>query len=326
MNKIAIIGTGVYGIAMAQNLLQNVDNSISMWTESEDSLNRLESTRDNFEPLDGMNILPQIKFSTSFEEVLKDADIVFIMCAAKFVSSVCEGMKPYITDDMHFVIGSKGIEQGSCRFIHEVFLNCINTENLAVISGPSFAIDIARLEPIGLSVGCNNIETINLLKEIYKDTTIKLRETDDIVGIELCGAIKNVIAIASGILDGLGYSESTRSFLITESLHDIKELINSLGGNKNTILSFAGVGDLLLTATSIKSRNYSYGILLGKKEFDSAKKYLEETTVEGYYTLKSIYNLLQQRSVEMPVIDLIYNIIMNDEDPLLLREFLLNKK
>jgi len=142
----------------------------------------------------------------------------------------------------------------------------------------------------------------------FKGTNIKLRDTNDLVGVELCGSIKNVIAVAAGILDGLGYLESTRSFLITESLHDIKELIKGLGGNKKTILSFAGVGDLLLTATSTKSRNYSYGVILGKGNFKEAKEYLENTTVEGYYTLKSIYTLLRRKKIKMPVIDIIYNI------------------
>ena len=138
------------------------------------------------------------------------------------------------------------------------------------MSGPSFAIDLANSEPVGLTIASKNKKTISKIKSAYGKNTIKLRPTNDILGIEICGSIKNVIAVAAGILEGLGYSESTRSFLITESLHDIKELIYGLGGRKKTILSYAGVGDLLLTATSIKSRNYSYGILIGKKDFEGA--------------------------------------------------------
>lgn len=248
------------------------------------------------------------------------------MCAAKFVGSVVKDMMPYINNKMHFIIGSKGIEQESCRFVHEVFLNFINTRKLAVISGPSFAIDIANLEPIGLSIGIRSKDTLNVALKAFKNTNIKLRDTNDLVGVELCGSIKNVIAVAAGILDGLGYSESTRSFLITESLHDIKELIKGLGGNKKTILSFAGVGDLLLTATSTKSRNYSYGVILGQGKFKEANAYLENTTVEGYYTLKSIYTLLRRKKIKMPVIDLIYNIVMKDDDPKKLSQFLMQKK
>lgn len=326
MTKIAIIGTGVYGIAMAQTLLQNKNNSIKMWTESDKSLEYINKNRSQYPLLNDMCLNDKILFSTSYKEVLEGAKVVFIMCAAKFVSAVCKEMKKYISKDMYFVIGSKGIEQGSCHFIHEVFLESIKTKNLAVISGPSFAIDLANLEPIGLSIGSKSRNTITVVKEIYKNTNVKLRETTDIIGLELCGSIKNVIALAAGIFDGLGFSESTRSFLITESLHDIKALIKGLGGNKKTILSFAGVGDLILTTTSTKSRNYSYGVLLGQKKFKEAKDYLDNNTVEGYYTLKSIYSLIKKRKIKMPIIDLIYKIIMNAKDPYLLCEFLLNKK
>lgn len=324
--KICILGTGVYGIAMANSLAQNKKNKIVMWTESDESLNRLESNRNSFELLGGIKIDEEIKFTVSYEEAIVGAEIVFIMTAAKFVGSVCKNIMPYITKKMHFVIGSKGIEQESCRFIHEVFLNFIKTRKLAVISGPSFAIDIANLEPIGLSVAAKSNDTINALFKIYRGTNIKLRKSNDMVGVELCGSIKNVIAVAAGILEGLGYSESTRSFLITESLHDIKELIHALNGKKKTILSYAGVGDLLLTATSTKSRNYSYGVILGKGKFKEASKYLEETTVEGYYTLKSIYTLLRKKKIKMPVVDLIYNIVMKGDSPEKLATFLMEKK
>ena len=326
MNKIAIIGTGVYGIAMAIALSQNKDNEIIMWTESEENVTKLETGKKGFDPLDNIKIPKSIKFTSSYEEALKDTKYVFVMCTAKFVGSVAHNMKPYITKDMFFVIGSKGIEQGSCRFVHEVFLDEIKTRNLAVISGPSFAIDIARLEPIGLACGVRSNETFKAIHNLYKNTNIKIRKSKDLIGTELCGSIKNVIAVAAGILDGLGYSESTRSFLITESLHDIKALIKGLGGKGKTILSFAGVGDLLLTATSSKSRNYSYGVLLGKGDFSKANEYLKTTTVEGYYTLKSVYSLIKKKKIKMPVIDLIYKIVMNNDDPKKLEKFLMEKE
>ena len=324
--NIAIIGTGVYGLSMANSLAQNKKNNIIMWVESESSLKKIESEKNNIEALGGLKLPEKIRFTDSYEVALKDADLVFIMCAAKYLSSVSKDMLPFVNNKTNFIIGSKGIEQVTCRFVHEVFLNFINTKNIAVISGPSFAIDIANLEPIGLSIGYKSIRVLNAAKKAFNGSNIKLRDTKDIIGIEICGSIKNVIAVAAGILDGLGYSESTRSFLITESLHDIKELIKVLKGNKKTILSFAGVGDLLLTATSTKSRNYTYGTLLGKKDIKSAEKYLNEYTVEGYYTLKSIYALLRKKKIKMPVIDLIYSIIMKNKDPILLSTFLMNKK
>jgi len=193
------------------------------------------------------------------------------------------------------------------------------------MSGPSFAIDIARNEPVGLSIAGTSLKTKRTVINALSSDSVKLRKSSDMVGLEICGSIKNVIAVAAGMIEGLGYSESTRSFLIVESMHDIKWLIDSLGGKKRTILSFAGIGDLLLTCTSTKSRNYSYGVLLGKKDFKGAKKYLEENTVEGYYTLKSIYTLLRRKKIKMPVINLIYNIVMNEKDPDSIIKFLIKK-
>ena len=156
---------------------------------------------------------------------------------------------------------------------------------------------------------------------------VKLRPTDDIVGTELCGAIKNVIAIASGMITGMGYPDSTSAMLITESLHDIKNLINALGGNKMTILSFAGFEDLLLTCTSIKSRNYTLGKLIGEgKSAKDIEDYINNNTIEGLYTLKSIRKLLNNKNIEMPIIDLIYDIIINKKEPSNLAKFLIEKE
>lgn len=324
MNNIAIIGTGAYGLSIALSLLKNKKN-IRMWVESEERANFLNNNRDSSGILPNINIPKEIEFSNDYEYVLKNAKIVFIVVATKFVGPVTQEISKYDIKGKHFCILSKGIEQNTCEFVADVFKRNIKTKYLSVISGPSFAIDLANNDPIGLTIASKNKDTIKLIKKALQSDTLKLRPSNDIIGIELCGSIKNVIAIAAGILDGLGYSESTRSFLITESLHDIKSLIFGLGGKKKTILSYAGVGDLLLTATSTKSRNYSYGLLIGKGNKVEAENYIKTTTVEGYYTLKSIYTLIKRKKIKMPIIDLIYKIIINGENPNMLADFLIKK-
>ena len=322
--NIAIIGSGVFGIANAISLSHNEKNKITIWTESDASLERINASRDKFEPLGGLKIPKSINFTTSYEEALNGAQIVLIMVAAKYIGDVAKEIKKYVNKDTVFIIGSKGIEQGSCRFVHEVFADNIRTKEYGVLSGPTFAIDIANLEPSALACATLSNNVFNKVSLAYKNTNVKLRRSKDLIGTELSGSIKNVIAIASGMLEGLGYKESTRAFLITESLHDIKELIYKLGGNKKSILSYAGVGDLLLTATSTKSRNYTYGTLLAQDK-KKAEEFLNNNTVEGYYTLKSIYSLLRKKKVRMPLVDLIYKIVMNNEDPKELVNFLMNK-
>lgn len=324
MKKIAIIGTGAYGLSIALALLKKCD-TVTMWVESEERANWLNNNRKNSGILPNIEIPEKVEFSNDYQYVIKDTNIVFIAVVAKFVNSVTKELSKYDLKNKHFCIMSKGIEQNTCEFVHDVFKRNIKTKNLSVISGPSFAIDIAHDEPIGLSIASKNKETIKVISKVLANDKIKLRPTNDLIGVELCGSIKNVIAIATGILDGLGYSESTRSFLITESLHDIKSLIYGLGGNKKTILSFAGVGDLLLTATTKKSRNYSYGVLIGQKKLNDAEEYVKNTTVEGYYTLKSIYTLVKRKKINMPIINLIYQIILNKKDPSSLVDFLIKK-
>ena len=147
------------------------------------------------------------------------------------------------------------------------------------------------------------------------------------IGIQMCGATKNVIAIASGILSGLGYSNSTQSFLINESLHDIKDIIKIFGGKPKTILSFAGVGDLMLTCTSTKSRNFSFGFTIGStKDSKKINEYLVNNTVEGYNTLEVIYKMLNKRGTPIDLITTIYNIVYNEENPNTLASFLITKK
>ena len=186
---------------------------------------------------------------------------------------------------------------------------------------------MATNSPIGLSLAAKDKETRKLVRKLLENDTLKLRDSKDMLGIEICGAIKNVIAIASGMIYGMNYSDSTKAMFITESLHDIKELIFSLGGTKKTILSFAGFGDILLTCTSENSRNFTLGYLIGnKKSKKEIEDYMNNTTIEGLYTLKSIYKLINNKKVKIPIIDLIYDIIYKNKNPEELITFLIKKK
>ena len=324
MKSISIIGTGAYGLSIAISLLKKCDK-VKMWVESEERAKFLNENKNNSGILPDIVIPDNIEFSNDYEYVLKDTKIVFIAVTAKFVGPVAKELKNYDIKNKYFCILSKGIEQNTCEFVTDVFKRYINTKYLAVISGPSFAIDLAKNEPVGLTIASKNKETIKIIKSVMENDMLKLRPSNDIIGVELSGSIKNVIAIAAGILDGMGYQESTRSFLITESLHDIKNLIYGLGGKKKTILSFAGVGDLLLTATSTKSRNYSYGKLIGQGKIEEAEEFLNDKTVEGFYTLKSIHTLIRRKKIKMPIINLIYGIIINNKEPNTLVDFLIKK-
>ena len=224
------------------------------------------------------------------------------------------------------MIATKGIEQGTGLFINEIVEQKLNTKNVAVISGPSFAMDLTTGMPAGLTVASKTPETILLTRQALQNNYIKLRDTTDVIGVEICGSIKNVIALAAGMLEGLKANESTKAMLLTEAVHDMENILDAFDCDKRTVTSFAGIGDLLLTCTATKSRNYSFGKLIGEKpNKEEIDNYLKNTTVEGFYTLESIYQVLKNRKVTIPIIDLIYEIIVNGKDPKLLLLFLVYK-
>lgn len=324
--KVTILGTGAYGLALSLMFNKNI-NDIVLWTKFEEEKKEIEKNRGNQKALPNIRIPDNIKITTDFNLAIEDANLIVIAVPAAFVEDMGQMLRGKLKSNQHICIASKGIERDTCSFVHDILLRNVETENLAVISGPSFAIDIANMHPVGLAVATTNQSTEKLLKETLQNDSLKLRTTNDIIGVEICGSIKNVIAIAAGMLRGMDYSESTQAMFVTEALHDIKSLIDALGGDKKTILSYAGVGDLLLTATSTKSRNFKFGYLIGSNtSHEELQTYMNNTTIEGLYTLKSIYKLLGDKKVDMPIIDLIYDIIYNDVDPKKLVTFLIEKQ
>lgn len=322
--KIGLFGTGAYGLALSSILAHNRCD-ITMWTRFDKEKENLETTRQNEKYLPGYKLDESIQITTNVEECIKDKDLLIIAIPAAFVDSLCEQMKPYIKGN-HILIATKGIEQGTGLFINEIVSKNLNTTNVAVISGPTFASDLITKMPAGLSVASKSPETILLVKQALQNNYIKLRDTNDIIGIEICGAIKNVIALAAGMLEGLKANESTKAMLIAEAIHDMEAILDAFDCNKRTVLSYAGIGDLLLTCTSSKSRNFTFGKLIGERPpQEEIDNYLKETTVEGYYTLESIYQLLKNKEVTIPIIDLIYEIAVNGKNPELLLVFLVFK-
>ena len=320
--KVTILGTGAYGLALSKVLVQN-NNEVVMWTTFEEEKRELLETKKSSK-LEGFRLDKNITITTDLEESVLDSKLIVIAIPTAFVTDVCKRLKKYIKKNQYICIASKGIEQDTCLFIHDMVKRQIKSKNIGAISGPSFAIDLVKGVPVGLSVASKSKRTLNTIQKAFCNDRFKLYPTNDIIGIEVCGAVKNIIAIASGMVDGMNYPISTQALLITESLHDIKSLIHALGGSKKTILSFAGFGDILLTCTSPKSRNYSFGKLIGSKASkEKIEEYKNKTTVEGLYTLKSIYKLVKNKKIDIPIINIIYSIVFKDEEVEALIDYLM---
>ena len=322
--KIGVFGCGTYGMALSNIFIDN-KHDVTIWTRSEDKKKEIEKER-KIAKLENFVVPSQLKVTTSIEECCKDKQLIVIVAPASSVDSLCQQLRNYVTKEQHILIATKGIEQGTGLFMHSIVEKYINTEKIAVISGPSFAVDLITRKPAGLSLACKSAETTLFVREALCNQYIKVRETYDIYGVEICGSIKNVIALAAGMLEGLKANDSTKAMLITEAVHDMEQILESFNCDKRTVLSFAGIGDLLLTCNSPKSRNYSFGKLIGERiDKEKITEYLKNTTVEGYYTLESIYQLLKDKQAYIPIIDLIYEIIVEGKDPELLLMFLIIK-
>lgn len=321
--KITVLGAGAYGCALAQILNEN-KNQVYVWTPFEKEVEEIKKTQMT-KKLPNIKINKNIEITTDLEKAMKKTELIVVAIPTAFLSNSIKKVKKYYQNEP-ICIATKGIEQNTHLFVYDVVKNILNTDKIAVISGPSFAIDIANNYPVGLTITCQDKQTIEITTKALTNNHFKLRKSYDIIGTELCGSVKNIIAIASGILAGLNMPESTSAMLITESLHDIKALIKGLGGDGSTVLSYAGFGDLLLTATSPKSRNYSFGYLIGKGATqEEIENYIQNTTIEGLYTLKSISELVNNKDVDMPIINLMEKIIYQNTNPKELINFLIQK-
>ena len=305
--KITILGAGAFGLALASIFKEN-KNSVTVWSRFEEEVILLRKNNTN-EKIKNIKLPEDIKYTSDLNLAIENSEIVVIAIPAQFVDNLVKQLKP-IVKKQYILIASKGIENDTFSFLEEVVRRGINTRKIAVISGPTFAVDIANKYPVGFTLASRSWMTREVIKKTLVNSHVKVRASRDVVGVEVCGSIKNVISIAAGMIEGMNYPESTKAMFITESLHDLKNLIKALGGNKKTILTFAGFGDLLMTATSTKSRNFTFGKMLGEnKSTEEIEKYTKDTTIEGLYTLESIYKLIKKKKVYMPIIYLIKDIV-----------------
>lgn len=306
--KVAIFGTGAYGFGIASTIYSNCHN-VMMWTPFEQEKDEIEKTR-IVKSLPGYVVPEDIKITNSLAEVIAGSNLLIVAVPVTALDDLFSSISNMVTDTTHICITSKGISEKGNLYVHQILEKYIKTANFAIISGPSFAIDLVNKGTCGLTLASKSSETIEMIMNIFKGSNIKIVTTDDIMGTEICGSVKNVIAIAAGMLEGLNASESTRAMLLTDSINAIANIVIYFGGKKDTVLNYAGIGDLLLTCCSFKSRNYQFGILLGKNESqDKIDEYLKNNTVEGYSTLISMYQLLGLNNIDIPIISLLYKIV-----------------
>lgn len=311
--KVSILGTGAYGLALANRF--NCLN-IKMWTKFEEEKEMLIKNRENNKLLPNIRLRDNIVITNDIFFCIQDSDLIVVAIPIEYLKDVLILLsKNY--KGQNIIVATKGIEKEDQLFTYEFINKYLNTDKIGIISGPTFAIDLATNNPVGFVVSTNYEEIFNNIQELFKGDSIDLIWSHDIVGVEVCNTIKNIIAIGTGFLYGRGYSNSTVASYITKAIKDTESIIISLGGDKKTILSYAGVGDIILTCTSHKSRNYSFGKMIGEnKDKEYIKEFLSNNTVEGLYSLDGMYKLLNKKGIDNDFIKIMYALINNNENEL----------
>ena len=308
--KVTILGAGAYGLALALTFYRN-NNDVTVWTKIESERDNLIKTRQNNKALPNV-IIPEDITITADISCCNKSDIVIIAIPINYLRSTCIELKNYINNNTIICIATKGIENKTNALCHEILSDITKIENIVILSGPTFAIDLANDEFCGLTLATNNFNNYIAIKNLLDNNKIKLEYTNDIIGTELCGSLKNIMAIISGLINGRMLSETTKALFYTQATKELKKLLKELNGDINTTYLLCGIGDLLLTCTSSKSRNYTLGNMLATSNKNEIMTYIENNTVEGSTTLISIYQIIKSKNITSPLIETLYEIIFEN--------------
>jgi glycerol-3-phosphate dehydrogenase (NAD(P)+) len=315
--RIGVVGAGSWGTALA-NLLGLKGFKVEHWVYEKEVKEQIQEHRENKVFLPGFSLSPNLFPSNDLSEVVSDKDLLLIVVPSHVMRETAHKMAGYVSKETIIVSASKGIENKTHLTMSGVLketLPEIPEGHFAVLSGPSFAREVAMNVPTLVTVASKDKKVASLVQHVFATPSFRVYTNDDMIGVELGGSVKNVIAIAAGIIDGLGLGLNTRAALITRGLTEIRRLGVKLGANPRTFTGLAGVGDLLLTCTGDLSRNHTVGKKIG--EGKKLKEILSEMRMvaEGVKTAKSVYNLSRKLGVEMPISHKIYHILYDDLSP-----------
>lgn len=310
--KIAVIGSGSWGTAMAV-LLADKGNDVYLWSWIPEETERLDKNRENKEFLPGVRLPDNIVCSHDMGECINGAEVIVTAAPSPATRTTAKSMSEFVKEGQKIVNISKGLE-GNLR-LSQVYAEEIPGADISVLSGPSHAEEVSRGIPTTVVVASQSKETAEFLQDMFMTDVFRVYTSGDLIGVELGGALKNVIALCAGISDGLGYGDNTKAALITRGIAEISRLGEAMGANAATFAGLSGLGDLIVTATSTLSRNHTAGELLGKgMDLDTvlAKVHM---VVEGVNTAEAAYALGKKYGVQTPIIEQAYNVLYNGENP-----------
>ena len=314
MAKVGILGAGSWGTALSLMLYKNGHN-VTVWSIDKREVEMLQNEREHKSKLPGVKLPEDMVFTNDLEEGMKEKDFLVLAVPSIFTRSTARSMKPYIKQGQIVVNVAKGIEEDTLMTLSEQIEEELPEADVAVLSGPSHAEEVGRGLPTTCVVGAKSKATAEFLQEAFMNDFFRVYISPDILGIEIGGALKNVIALAAGIADGLGYGDNTKAALITRGIAEITRLGVKMGGKAESFSGLTGIGDLIVTCASMHSRNRRAGILIGQGKTMQEAMDEVQMVVEGVYSAKAGLALAKKYNESMPIIEQINLVLFEDKSP-----------
>ena len=314
MARIGILGAGSWGSALALMLYKN-GHEVTVWSIDKKEIEMLQSEREHKSKLPGVKLPEDIIFTNNLEEGMEDKDILVLAVPSIFTRSTARSMKPYIKPGQILVNVAKGIEEDTLMTLSEQIEEELPEADVAVLSGPSHAEEVGRGLPTTCVAGAKTKETAEYLQKAFMNDFFRVYISPDILGIEIGGALKNVIALAAGIADGLGYGDNTKAALITRGIAEITRLGVKMGGKAESFAGLTGIGDLIVTCASMHSRNRRAGMLIGQGKTPQEAMDEVKMVVEGVYSAKAGLSLAKKYGESMPIIEQINKVLFENKEP-----------
>lgn len=312
MANIGIIGAGSWGTAIGI-LLSNNGHKVWMWSAIGTEIDMLNEKREHVDKLPGIQLPETMVFTKDLEECIKGMDLLVLAVPSVFTRQTAKQMRPFVADGQIIVNVAKGIEEQTLMTLSDIIEEEIPQANVTVLSGPSHAEEVGKCMPTTVVVGAKDMVTAKYVQKLFNSTVFRAYISSDILGIELGGALKNVVALAAGMADGLGYGDNTKAALITRGIAEITRLGEAMGGDDDTFAGLSGIGDLIVTCASVHSRNRKAGMLMGQGKTMQEAMDEVKMVVEGVYSAKAAIALAKKYNVEMPIVEQVNEILFNNK-------------
>lgn len=314
MANVGVMGAGSWGTALALLLHKN-GHRVTVWSISQEEVDMLAGEREHKTKLPGVRIPEDMEFTTDMEAGIKNKDFLVLAVPSPFTRSTARNMKPYVADGQIIVDVAKGIEETTLMTLSQQIEEEIPQADVAVLSGPSHAEEVGRGLPTAVVIGAKSKKTASYLQEMFMNDVFRVYISPDRLGMELGGSLKNVIALAAGIADGMGYGDNTKAALITRGIAEIARLGVKMGGATESFTGLTGIGDLIVTCASVHSRNRKAGYLMGQGKTMQEAMDEVKMVVEGVYSTKAAVKLGEKYGVSLPIINKVNAVLFEGEDP-----------